>query len=152
MPDLGDGHVDVPVPDDAAVRLAVAVGRINRRIRPTGDGLSHGLVSALATIVRCGPIRPSELARIEAVAAPSIARAVADLESRGLIERQSDPEDGRSSLLTATADGATTVLHARAERAARIAGLMAGLDDAQRASVWAALGALESIGGMNPAL
>jgi len=140
---------DAPIPvGDPAVRLAVAVGRINRRIRPTGDGLSHGLMSALSTIVRQGPIRPSELARIEAVAAPTATRAVADLETRGLIERTADPEDGRSSLLTATRDGVTAVMHARLERAERVAALLETLTDEQRAAVWGALEALEAAAGI----
>ncbi|WP_052226773.1 MarR family winged helix-turn-helix transcriptional regulator [Microbacterium mangrovi] len=145
MPDTSDP--DSPL-GDPAVRLAVAVGRINRRIRPTGDGLSHGLMSALSTIVRQGPIRPSELARIEAVAAPTATRAVADLEARGLIERTPDPEDGRSSLLTATQDGVTAVMHARMERAERVARLLESLTDDQRSRVWDALDALEAAAGI----
>lgn len=145
MPQNSDARTPV---GDPAVRLAVAVGRINRRIRPTGDGLSHGLMSALSTIVRQGPIRPSELARIEAVAAPTATRAVADLESRGLIDRSPDPEDGRSSLLAATDDGVTAVMHARLERAERVAALLETLTDQQRAAIWDALEALEAAAGV----
>jgi DNA-binding MarR family transcriptional regulator len=146
MPDTTDP--DSPI-GDPAVRLAVAVGRINRRIRPTGGGLSHGLMSALSTIVRQGPIRPSELARIEAVAAPTATRAVADLEGRGLIQRMPDPEDGRSSLLTATGEGVTAVMHARMERAERVARLLESLTDEQRGRVWDALEALEAAAGIH---
>ena len=48
--------------DDLAGRLALAVGRFNRRIRSSTGGLSHGQLSALSTIVRRGPMRPTELA------------------------------------------------------------------------------------------
>lgn len=133
---------------DPAVRLAVAIGRINRRIRPRGDGLSHGLMSALSTIVRQGPIRPTELARLEAVAAPTATRAVGDLEARGLVVRTPDPDDGRSSLLSATPDGVTAVLHARIERAERVSALLEKLDAEQREAIWAALDALEAAGGI----
>jgi Transcriptional regulators len=134
------------VADRAAIagRLALVVGRINRRIRPAGDGLSHGLLSALSTIVRKGPLRPGDLARIEVVAAPTITRAVADLENRGMVARATDPGDGRSFLLTATEAGIEAVLRARWERAERVGALLADRSDAEIALIAAALDALEA--------
>src|SRR5690242_7245384 len=73
--------------NDVPGRLALAVGRLNRRIRSATGGLSHGQLSALSTIVRRGPLRPSEIAAIEVVAAPTITRVVSDLEARGLVQR-----------------------------------------------------------------
>ena len=129
---------------ELAARLAVAVGRINRRIRAVGEGLTQAQLSALSSIARKGPLRPGDLARIESISAPSATRVVADLESRGLVERASDPEDGRSSLVSATNEGRDAVLSARAERSRRISVLLAGLDDEQFAAVAGALEALES--------
>lgn len=129
---------------DTAARLAVAVGRINRRIRPASDGLSHGLLSALSTIVRTGPLRPGNLARCEVVAAPTMARALADLESRGLVTRSPDPADGRFWFIEATDAGAEAVLRARAERAARVELLLAELDVTQIERIAGALDALEA--------
>src|SRR6478609_937925 len=91
-----------PDRDDVAGRLALAVGRLNRRIRSATGGLSHGQLSALSTIVRHGPLRPSEVAGIEHVAAPTVTRLVGGLESRGLVERAPDPDDGRSFFVSAT--------------------------------------------------
>ncbi len=129
---------------DIAARLAVAVGRINRRIRPAGRGLSLGLLSALASVVRSGPVRPSDLARTEAVAAPTLTRLIAELERRGFLVRRPDPADGRSHLVEATPAGAEAVLQAMAERADHVAALLADLDDEQVASLGAALPALEA--------
>ncbi len=42
-----------------AARLAAAVGRINRRARTDSASLGYGIVSALATIEREGPLRPA---------------------------------------------------------------------------------------------
>jgi DNA-binding MarR family transcriptional regulator len=137
-----------PESADAAARLAVAIGRLNRRIRPSADGLSLGLLSALSTIVRQGPLRPSELARIESVAPPSATRAVADLENRGFVERRPDPADGRAFFVTATADGEAAVLHARAERSLRVSALLDTLDTADRQAILAALNALEVVAGV----
>lgn len=141
-----DPSRDAPAPDqaDIAGRLAIAVGRINRRIRPAADGLSHGLLSALSTIMIKGPLRPGDLARIEIVAAPSITRALGDLEARGLISRSQDPDDGRSFFVTVTDAGVDAVLRARSERANGVARLLERLDARQLAEISAALGALEA--------
>lgn len=139
---------DAPSPSldrtEVANRLAVAVGRINRRIRPAADGLSHGLLSALATIVRLGPLRPSDLARLEIVAAPSATRAIAELENRGLVARQPDPADGRSSFIEATDAGVEAVHRARSQRAVLVAELLAGVSADDLAKLAAALDALEA--------
>lgn len=133
-----------------ASRLAISVGRINRRIRPAADALSYGLLSALSTIVRLGPLRPSDLARLETVAAPTVTRALGELENRGLTLRTADPADGRSTLIEATDAGAAAVLRARAERADRIGALIAELDDEQIGQIAGALDALEAASKMNP--
>jgi DNA-binding MarR family transcriptional regulator len=135
---------DADARNEIANRLAVAVGRINRRIRPAADGLSHGLVSALSTLMRKGPLRPGDLARMEVVAAPTMTRAIADLESRGLVSRTQDPDDGRSFLIEVTAAGGEAVLRARAERAKRISALLSELSSDDIARLAAALDALEA--------
>ena len=129
---------------DVAARLAVAVGRINRRIRPAGHGLSLGLLSALSDVVRNGPVRPGDLARTETVAAPTLTRLIAELERRGFVTRRPDPADGRSCLVEATGAGAQAVLEALAERAEHVAALLADLSDDEVACVAAALPALEA--------
>jgi DNA-binding MarR family transcriptional regulator len=133
---------------DVAARLAVAVGRINRRIRTAGHGLSLGLLSALSSVVRSGPVRPGDLARTEAVAAPTLTRLIAELERRGFLTRRPDPADGRSCLVEATGAGAEAVLQALAERADHVAALLADLSDDQLAYVAAALPALEATAGL----
>ncbi|WP_298228677.1 MarR family transcriptional regulator [Gryllotalpicola sp.] len=134
--------------DDVAARLAVAIGRINRRIRASSDGpshgASHGVISALSSIVRHGRLRPSELARIEAVAAPTVTRVIADLEARGFVERVPDSEDGRSFWVQATTAGVEAVSQARFERAEYLAALLVELSPAQREALEAALGSLEA--------
>ncbi|HEY0247217.1 MAG TPA: MarR family transcriptional regulator [Gryllotalpicola sp.] len=133
-----------PEDNDFATRLAVAVGRINRRIRPTRDGISHGLVSALGSIVRVGEIRPGDLARMESVAAPTMTRIVADLESKGLVTRRPDPSDGRSFFVVPTAAGVDAIKRARFERAERVAALLEGLPPEQLAAVQSAIDGLEA--------
>ncbi|MCX7523006.1 MarR family transcriptional regulator [Microbacterium sp. STN6] len=133
-----------PVRVEVASRLAVAVGRLNRRIRPRGDGLSHGMLSALSSIVRLGPLRPGDLARLEVIAAPTATRVIADLEGRGLIARSPDPDDGRSFFIRATDAGIDAVVRARSERAEGISRLLGHLDDAAVGTIAEALDALEA--------
>jgi len=133
-----------PEQNDFATRFAVAIGRINRRIRPTHDGISHGLISALGSVVRVGEIRPGDLARLEVVAAPTMTRLVADLEARGLVTRRPDPTDGRSFFVVPTEAGIDAVRRARFERAERVAALLSTLPPEQFAAVEAAIDALEN--------
>jgi DNA-binding MarR family transcriptional regulator len=126
---------------DVAARLAIAVGRINRRIRPAEDTLSYGKVSALSSIVRLGPIRPGDLARVESITAPSVTRLVAS---------SPDPADGRAFFIEATDAGAREVLHARAQRAGSMADLLANCTDEELHRVAAALDVLEAAAQVAP--
>ena len=130
-----------------AERLSIVVGRFNRRIRTAKGGLSQGLLSALATVERCGPLRLAELAAVETVSAPSITRIVAGLEARGLVARTTDPLDGRAALIAVTVRGSRAVAEARAARAEATSELLDALGSAELASVAAALPALESMVG-----
>ncbi|WP_223692436.1 MarR family winged helix-turn-helix transcriptional regulator [Leifsonia poae] len=130
--------------DDLASRLALAVGRLNRRMRSSTGGLSHGQLSALSTIVRRGPVRPSEIAAIEVVAAPTITRVIADLEARGLVSRQPDPDDGRSFFVTGTDAGIELLLRARSDRARAVTAILAELSATEVEQIRRAIPALET--------
>ncbi|MBE7162197.1 MAG: MarR family transcriptional regulator [Williamsia herbipolensis] len=134
-------------PDRTAVaaRLAVAVGRINRRARTGTQSLSYGIVSALSAVVRLGPLRPGDLARHEVVTKPTMTRVLTELEQRGFIEREPDPTDGRAFMVSATAAGVDAVEEARSERTGIIAELLADLDQADVDTIADALDALERV-------
>jgi DNA-binding MarR family transcriptional regulator len=139
----------VPVNDedrrDTAARLAMVTGRLNRRLRSAGGGLSHGLLSALSTLAKQGPLRLSELSQLELVSAPSTTRLVAELESKGLVSRQTDPDDGRAYLISVTPAGEEALSSTRSRRAQTLTDLMTKLSDAQRASITEAMPALEQL-------
>lgn len=136
--------------DDLAGRLALAIGRLNRRMRSSTGGLSHGQLSALSSIARKGPLRPSELAAIEVVAAPTITRVVADLEARGLVQRQPDTDDRRSVFVEATDAGVELLLRARSDRARTVLTLLAERTPDELESIRAALAALEAAANIDP--
>jgi DNA-binding MarR family transcriptional regulator len=130
---------------DVFARLALSLSRLSRRLRVAGGDLSHGLLSALATIGKRGPIRLADLAQFELVSAPSATRLVTELEARGLVARSSDPTDGRAFLIEASATGMAAILEARSARAALVADLMGHLHANDRAALVAALPAIEAI-------
>jgi DNA-binding MarR family transcriptional regulator len=130
---------------DIAARLALVTGRLNRRMRAAGGGLSHGLLSALATLSKHGTMRLSDLSQLELVSAPSTTRLVAELEAKGLVNRQTDPDDGRAFLISITAEGQDAVSSARSKRAQTLDELLAKLDEDQLAVVVEAVPALEQL-------
>src|SRR3954451_5736948 len=144
------GRADDDV-DEVSGRLALAVGRLNRRIRSSTGGLSHGQLSALSSIVRRGPLRPSELAAIEVAAAPTITRIVAELEVRGLVRRTPDEQDRRSLFIFGTDAGAALLLEARSDRARAVADVLGELGAEQVDAIRAALPALEQAAQVAPA-
>lgn len=130
---------------EIAGRLALAVGRLNRRMITGGLGLSHGALSALSSLVKLGPLRLGDLAAQERIAAATTTRIVAGLEAKGLVRREVDPADRRSFVATATAAGTQLVLRARSVRADLITQLLSTLDDEAFARIVAAMPALESL-------
>jgi DNA-binding MarR family transcriptional regulator len=132
-------------PSSDAERLAIVIGRINRRMQAATGGLSHGLLSAMGVIAKRGPLRLSDLAQLEGVSAPSMTRTVAELEARGYVVRNPDPMDGRAVLITAADAGAAAILDARTTRAQLVAELLATVDKTDAAAIASALPALERL-------
>lgn len=132
---------------DETTRLYVALGRISRALRREGeaDTVSHGVLSAMVTIAKEGPLRCGEIAAREGVAAPSMTKIVAALEAQGYAERVPDPADGRAALISATAQGRTLVDSSREQRLHGMARRLAALTPDQRDLLEAAIPALEAL-------
>lgn len=130
---------------EIAARLAGAVGRINRRARSDSASLGYGIISALATIQREGPLRPGDLSRIEVVTKPTMTRILTELEQRGFIEREADPTDGRAFMVSATPEGIAAVEEARSQRTGIVAELIHDLPAADITAIAGALDALERV-------
>ena len=131
---------------ELAGRLRLAVTRTARRLRQEGGGgLSPSLTSALSTVDRHGPLTPSELATRERVQRPTATRIVARLEEQGLTARTADPADGRSSLVSATAEGRALLQALRTQKDAYLARRLATLTADERATLTAAAAILEGL-------
>ena len=96
-----------------AVDLDFAMRGLRARIRAESgvgtEGLSRGQLTALYRVVHEGPITTSELAAVEYVRPQSMAQTLSALEETGLIQRSSDPTDGRRVLLSGTRRGSEMV-------------------------------------------
>ncbi len=132
--------------EELAARLRLAVGRLNRRIRiDDKESLPPLQLSTLVTVENHGPLRLSELARREAVTAPTMSRVLTALDDAGLVCRAADPGDARGVLISISASGVSRLAELRSHRTALIARRLDRLDEQQRRALEAALPALEAL-------
>ncbi len=106
-----------------AEALFVSVGLLVRRVRqaqPDGE-LTLPETSALARLDRSGPTTATALAKLEQISPQSIGATLGALETRGLIERHPDPEDGRRALILVTKAGLKVLRNRRNARTERLA-------------------------------
>ena len=93
-----------------------------RRVRQEDErsGVPPGQASALSVLVFGGPMRLTDLARIEQVKPPTMTRIVAGLEAQGLVRRRAVPEDARAVRLEATPHGTKVMYEGRRRRVERL--------------------------------
>ena len=147
MSNKADTRTTGSEPDlELAARLRLAVARTARRLRQeAGTDLGPAQTSALATIERHGPLAPSELAERERIKRPTATKLVRSLEAAGLLDRVRDPEDGRSSILSASAEGRALLRRLRARKTAYLAQQLRDLDAGDLAALERAADVLERI-------
>jgi DNA-binding MarR family transcriptional regulator len=141
-------NTDVADVTDVAAALRVSVGLLHRRMRqvqPPGE-LSLPESSALVRLERCGPATSSALARLEQISPQSMGATLAGLEARGLVERRSDPLDGRRVVLSLTEAGARALRDKRDARTGQLArALSTGFSPAELGKLMAAAPLLERL-------
>src|SRR3954470_17095142 len=129
-----------------AAHLRVVIARTARRLRQeAGVDLSPSQTATLGTIERRGPITPSEVAACEPIQRPTATRVIARLEETGLVSRAADPADGRSSLVSITADGRALLERLRANKDVFLARLLEALSPEERATLDRAAEVLERV-------
>lgn len=120
-------------PDDAARTEAVRaleaefgelIARFRRVVADTAQRVSPGMLpgsyKVFTTIVRRQPTTLSALAEVLMADKGQISRTVRELEELGLVQRTPDPADGRSHLLTPTAEGLDRLAAAREPHESRL--------------------------------
>jgi DNA-binding MarR family transcriptional regulator len=137
-----------PADRELAGQLRVAVMRLARRLRQeAGQPATPSQLSALAAILRAGPLTLGRLATVERVRPPTMTRIVTALEEAGLVERRTDPADRRICLVSATDAGRAFAEETRSRRDAWLAARLAELDPADSAQLTRTLGLLEELAG-----
>ena len=136
-------------PDDTAelaARLRMSIARMARFLRQQDQGgLPQGQTSALATIVKCGPMTLGDVAARERIAPPSVTKAIEQLVGRGLVSRSADPTDRRVALVEATAAGHRFLEDNRARRSEWLAHQLEQLEPTEIGQLGALLDVLEHL-------
>jgi DNA-binding MarR family transcriptional regulator len=134
-------------PHELPARLRTLIARLGRRLRQTraGADLTSSQYQVLATTMRDGPLRLTELAAIEGLNPTMLSRIASKLEAAGLVARSQDRDDGRVAHLAVTAEGRQLVNRVRTERNDALSRVLDGLDDEERALLLAAMPVLESL-------
>ena len=139
-----------PPPADAervADRLHSASIHLLRLLRRRDDegGVTAPHLSALSVLVFGGPRTLGELAAAEQVTPPSMTRIVRNLESDGLVERETDPADRRVFRVRATEEGRRVMEAGRARRIGALAERLAKLEEDEVALLEAAAALMERV-------
>jgi DNA-binding MarR family transcriptional regulator len=79
-------------------------------LRRAKTDLSAGTLSVLSRIAVSGPVHPSQLATYYCVDNSTMTPKLQRLERAGLISRESDPSDGRGTLVRITAAASACTL------------------------------------------
>ncbi len=126
-----------PTDDDALANdLIVTSARLVRLVRYRADvDDSTATWRALSILAERGPLRVSDFAAIDRLSQPSATAILRRLREEGAVESVPDPADGRASLISLTALGEARLARLRAAGVAAVTPLLAGLDEADRATL-----------------
>ncbi|MEA5367345.1 MarR family winged helix-turn-helix transcriptional regulator [Amycolatopsis sp., V23-08] len=119
---------DHPDPAEVAAELLDGISVLVRRVRqvPAEGGLTMPERAALSLLGSSGPTTSSALAREAQITAQAMGATLSGLRDRGLVERRSDPHDGRRGVLMLTKAGARALKDKRNARAELITGALTG--------------------------
>lgn len=137
------GSQTLVVGADQVASLSDVAFRLSRKLRKHSDtDLTMSQMSALTMLERHGTQRISDLARREQISRSSATRLVSNLERTGYVERLTDPDDGRSFLVTMTPHGQELLADGKQRANAFLATEIERLAPEDRAALMEALPAL----------
>src|ERR1700755_3345303 len=105
--------------DEAVQRLFDALVVLGRSLRARGSDWAYGDPDVTRSdihplgVIAQGPCRPGQVAEKLCLDRSVISRQVAALVDAGLVDRASDPDDGRAELVSLTDAGRERLRHAR---------------------------------------
>ena len=125
----------------ALIRLVRLIERKRDRYQAENpDAVERATYHLLAHLVLDGPRRAGALAEAVHSDPSTISRQVGSLVRLGYVERTADPEDGRATLLAATAEGRRVFEENRRARNQNLAELLAGWPESDRLALRDLLG------------
>ena len=134
---------------DVAAALYLSIGLLRRRLRqaPVAGELTLPEISALARLDRAGSATPGALAKAEQISPQAVGATLGALEERGLVQRHTDPGDGRRAVMSLTAAGRQVLQNKRSARTEQLAvALSAGFSRAELEVLRAAAPLIERLG------
>jgi DNA-binding MarR family transcriptional regulator len=127
----------------ALIRLVRLLERTRAQYQADNpDAVERATYLLLVHLVKDGPRRAGALADAVHSDPSTISRQIGHLVKLGYVERTADPEDGRATLLAATAEGRRVLEENRRLRNERFSQILASWSDADRAALSAMLGRL----------
>jgi DNA-binding MarR family transcriptional regulator len=133
--------------DAVADALHSASIHLLRRLRKEDEraGVGPARLSVLSVLVFGGPMRLSDLARIEQVKPPTMTKLVAALELERLVRRRPDQADARAFRVEATRRGTALMHQGRRRRVNRLAVALETIDQDELAVLARATQIIERI-------
>jgi len=113
-------------------RARATSGEMAREVHPDLEAAAYGLLVRLDSV---GPQRATDLAAYVGVGKATMSRQLRALEGLGLVVRETDPADGRASLVRLTDEGFARFRSVRDARRGRYARKLAGWDRAEVAEL-----------------
>jgi DNA-binding MarR family transcriptional regulator len=112
-----------------AEQLHSAAIHLLRKLRreDAASGLNAPRLSALSVVVFGGPVTLGDLAGAEQVRPPTMTRIVDALAKQGLVAKKKNAQDGRSTLIHATAAGKKLLMQGRERRVRALAAQITAL-------------------------
>jgi DNA-binding MarR family transcriptional regulator len=122
------------VDDELAAELSRTAARLVRGVsRDAGHEVPSATLRLMAQIDELGPVTITELARADRCSQPTMSTAVRALVAKGWLDKQANPDDARSCLVSLTDEGRVVLAAARRRHSrvlqARIAAAGIGADE-----------------------
>jgi DNA-binding MarR family transcriptional regulator len=101
-----------------AGELRALIGQFRRKLREQADPGEFSLAQSgvLVRLEREGALTGTDLAKAEGMKPQSMGPILTSLEERGIVTSAADPNDGRKTLWSLSADARRTILEARATK------------------------------------
>lgn len=129
-----------------AEKLRQTLGKFVRSIRLQAETPTTSQSETLALLDRKGPLSVAQLAGLRNVRHQSMRLVVGQLEGAGLVGKLPNLADGRSQLLSITANGREQLSQSREARSSKIASLIEErLSDQERHTLRAAIAVIERL-------